>query len=147
MSSKDGKKLSQAELLEQLSEPVFNQSRDVPKDAIIHHSPEERWWRSDSPRGHDEDCPDGAPEYSGDPNLNQTAGSIGYGRREGPRNFMTASQTGSGTAAHFKNDPAHPASISGFSGHFPGRSASNVIGATYDRNLEESLAHTIALGK
>lgn len=147
MSSKDGKKLSQAEILEQLSEPTFNQRREVPKDAIIISSSEDRWWRSDSPRGHDDEFPDGPPAYAGDPTLNATAGSIGYGRREGPRNFMTTSQTGSGTAAHFKNDPSHPPAISGFSGHFPGRVGSNTIGATFDRNLDESLKHTVALGK
>ena len=39
------KKLTQAELLELLSPPPFNQKKCVPPDAVILTSPEERWWR------------------------------------------------------------------------------------------------------
>eukprot|EP00931_Biecheleriopsis_adriatica_P010603 TRINITY_DN11167_c0_g1_i1.p1 TRINITY_DN11167_c0_g1~~TRINITY_DN11167_c0_g1_i1.p1 ORF type:complete len:171 (-),score=34.42 TRINITY_DN11167_c0_g1_i1:45-488(-) len=147
MAADGKKKMTQAELLEILSPPPFNQRRTVPEDAVIEHSPESRWWRSDSPRLGDDPHADRAPEYQSDPTLSSTAGSIGYGKREGPGNFQTSSQTGSGSAAHFKNHPDAPPTISGFSGHYPGKDGQNCIGGTFDVQLKESLASTIALGK
>ncbi|CAK9060415.1 unnamed protein product [Durusdinium trenchii] len=139
-------KLTQAELLELLSPPPFNQKKCVPPDAVILTSPEERWWRSDSPRLPGDQFPD-VPPPKVDPTMSATTGSKGHGLRQGPILFQTTAQTGCGTAAHFKMEEGVPPVISGFSGHFPGKQGANVIGATFDKSYTESLSHTISLGK
>jgi hypothetical protein len=129
-------KLSQAELLEQLSEPVFNQSKAVPADAVVTNSPEERWWRSDSPRAGD--FPDNA---NGSGDLTGTQGVLGAGIRSGPGCYATSSQTGSGKASHFKEDPGAPATIAGFSGHIAGKHAGNIIGGTFEKSNQDAVEH------
>eukprot|EP00429_Kryptoperidinium_foliaceum_P071508 CAMPEP_0176050946 /NCGR_PEP_ID=MMETSP0120_2-20121206/25326_1 /TAXON_ID=160619 /ORGANISM="Kryptoperidinium foliaceum, Strain CCMP 1326" /LENGTH=148 /DNA_ID=CAMNT_0017384385 /DNA_START=84 /DNA_END=530 /DNA_ORIENTATION=+ len=130
-------KMTQAELLEQLSPPPFNQSKAVPKDATLVHSPEERWWRSDSPRG--DEFPDGAKPQTGA--FTGTQGALGTGQRSGPGKFVTMSQTGSGTAAHFKEDSDTPHTVPGYGGHIAGKIAGNVIGGTFQRSNEDAVEH------
>eukprot|EP00438_Fugacium_kawagutii_P024281 Skav232547 [mRNA] locus=scaffold7124:19874:25012:+ [translate_table: standard] len=166
--------VGQAELLELLSPPPFNQKKCVPPDAVILTSPEERWWRSDSPRLPGDSFPDVPPPK-------QSPGSPwtlpqGHGLRSGPILFQTTAQTGCGTAAHFKMEDTQGAGLGGVSswwqgGHFPGKQGANIIGATFDkclaletsgahhhhqqrhsgpgtsRSYTESVSHTISLGK
>mmetsp|Transcript_80187 Transcript_80187/g.201776 ORF Transcript_80187/g.201776 Transcript_80187/m.201776 type:complete len:152 (-) Transcript_80187:357-812(-) len=129
-------KMSQAELLEQLSPPPFNQSKAVPADATVTHSPEERWWRSDSPRGGE--FPEQGKEGGG---MSGTQGVLGAGLRSGPGCFVTASQTGSVTAAHFKDDQGAPATIPGYGGHIAGKHAGNIIGGTYEKSNQDAVEH------
>eukprot|EP00930_Biecheleria_cincta_P067095 TRINITY_DN5348_c0_g1_i1.p1 TRINITY_DN5348_c0_g1~~TRINITY_DN5348_c0_g1_i1.p1 ORF type:complete len:148 (-),score=16.35 TRINITY_DN5348_c0_g1_i1:333-776(-) len=147
MAKRDGKKVSQSEMLEILSPPPFNQRRTVPDDAIITYSPQKRWWRSDSPQRSNDAFADQAPRYQPDPTLSMTAGSLGFGKRNATAYFMTASQVGPGRAAHFENDPDTLPTISGFSAHYPGKAGGNIIGTTFNRSLTGALAHTRAVGK
>jgi len=131
------KKLSQEEMLARMSEEPFNQSKAVPANAVIEESPDGRWWRSDSPRA--EGHPDGA-NTGADPSLSATRGVLGAGMREGPGNYHTQYQTGSGTAAHFKEDEPSKL-ISGYSGHIPGKYAGNIIGGTFDKTNADAVEH------
>mmetsp|Transcript_7183 Transcript_7183/g.20191 ORF Transcript_7183/g.20191 Transcript_7183/m.20191 type:complete len:151 (+) Transcript_7183:94-546(+) len=135
----DGKpqKLDQAEMLARLSEEPFNQKKCVPPDAKVQVSPEERWWRSDSPRAGEH--PD-VPAEGENPALSATRGVLGAGSREGPGNFQTQYQTGSGTAAHYKEENAGR-TISGYSGHIAGKYAGNVIGGTFDKSNADANEH------
>merc|ERR1712107_628890 len=100
-----------------------------------HHA---RWWRSDSPR-RPGDPPDCAPPLV-DPSMSATRGVLGQGARTGPGCFQTQSQTGTGTAAHFKNEGV-PNTISGYSGHIAGKVAGNCVGGTYDKANEDAIEH------
>eukprot|EP00933_Yihiella_yeosuensis_P076520 TRINITY_DN86328_c0_g1_i1.p1 TRINITY_DN86328_c0_g1~~TRINITY_DN86328_c0_g1_i1.p1 ORF type:complete len:157 (+),score=42.08 TRINITY_DN86328_c0_g1_i1:85-555(+) len=138
----DGKKLTQAELLQLLSPPPFNQSKAVPADAVVEATPDLRWWRTDSPRGSGD--PDGQfpdlPAQHPSIALSATRGVLGDGKRSGPGNFFTSNQTGSGTAAHF-SETCDSKTISGFSGHIPGKVAGNCVGGTYDSANKEATEH------
>mmetsp|Transcript_102047 Transcript_102047/g.284069 ORF Transcript_102047/g.284069 Transcript_102047/m.284069 type:complete len:141 (-) Transcript_102047:143-565(-) len=122
----DGKpqKLTQEEMLSRLSEEPFNQKKCVPPDAKVQVSPEERWWRSDSPR---------AGEHPDVPTQETVRGA-------GTAGFQTQYQTGSGTAAHYKEEMA-PKMISGYSGHIAGKYAGNVIGGTFDKSNADAVEH------
>lgn len=128
----DGKKLTQAEMLQRLSPPPFNQKKCVPENATIELSPADRWHRSDSPRGEHDDHPD-VPPPKPDPNMSETRGVLGYGQRSGPACFQTLHQTGPGVASHFKVPSDAPAMVSGFSGHIAGKVAGNCIGGTFEK--------------
>mmetsp|Transcript_76401 Transcript_76401/g.247404 ORF Transcript_76401/g.247404 Transcript_76401/m.247404 type:complete len:148 (+) Transcript_76401:91-534(+) len=130
-------KLTQEEMLKRLNEEPFNQSKAVPADAVIEHSPEARWWRSDSPRAGEH--PDLPPQHA-DPRLSATSGVLGTGQRDGPGNFHTQYQTGSGTAAHYKEESATK-TISGYSGHIAGKYAGNVIGGTFNKSNDDAVKH------
>jgi len=132
-------KLTQSEMVDHLSPAPFDQRNIVPKDATIKTSPDSRWWRSDSPDregGH----PD-VPLDTVDPSKSATRGVLGTGRRDGPGNFQSQYQTGSGTAAHFKPEEGHPRAISGYSGHIAGKYAGNVIGGTFDKSYADAEEH------
>mmetsp|Transcript_51499 Transcript_51499/g.105803 ORF Transcript_51499/g.105803 Transcript_51499/m.105803 type:complete len:159 (+) Transcript_51499:81-557(+) len=130
-------KMTQAEMLIKLSPAPFNQSKAVPPDAEVQHSPGERWWRSDSPDR--EGCPDGVTKNQS-LNESMTRGVLGHGQRTGPGNFQTSSSLGSGTAAHFVEEEAPP-TISGYGGHVAGKNAGNCIGGTYSKANEEAIEH------
>merc|ERR550525_608831 len=125
-------------MMTRLSEEPFNQKKCVPPDAKIEVSPEERWWRSDSPRAGEH--PD-VPPQEDNPAFSQTRGVLGGGHREGPGNFQTQYQTGSGTAAHFKEEEGGNKTISGYSGHIAGKYAGNVIGGTFDKANADATEH------
>merc|ERR1719160_2479244 len=113
----------------------------VPENAKIVKSPEHRWWRSDSPVREGE-----MPEHPGHPPNNysegaDTRGALGQGKRTGPVCYQSSYQTGSGTAAHFKNDAADVPFVSGYSGHIPGKYAGNVIGGTFIADKKEAEEH------
>mmetsp|Transcript_118329 Transcript_118329/g.205540 ORF Transcript_118329/g.205540 Transcript_118329/m.205540 type:complete len:162 (+) Transcript_118329:53-538(+) len=131
-------KLTQAEMLERMSPAPFDQRNIVPKHATVKKSPDGRWWRSDSP------VRDGEPEdrVSQDEDFEKkdTRGVLGFGQRTGPSCFQSQYQTGSGTAAHFKNEGAPP-TISGYSGHIPGKYAGNVVGGTYTKTNSDAQDH------
>mmetsp|Transcript_52988 Transcript_52988/g.134425 ORF Transcript_52988/g.134425 Transcript_52988/m.134425 type:complete len:151 (+) Transcript_52988:85-537(+) len=130
------KKMTQAELVEQMSPPPFNQSKNVPKDAVISHSPEERWWRSDSPRsGEHPDLPKATP------GLSATSGVLGAGLRQGPGTFHTCASTGPNSAAHFKEEEGAPRTIPGYGGHIAGKVAGNCIGSTYEKGNQDGVEH------
>jgi len=130
-------KMTQAELLAQLSPPPFNQSKAVPADAVVTNSPEERWWRSDSPRaGEFADQPAGTASA-----MTGTKGVLGAGNRSGPGCYATSTQTGSGTAAHFKEEQGAPGSIAGYGGHIAGKHAGNIIGGTYEKANQDAVEH------
>merc|ERR1719229_1093515 len=116
--------------MDRLNPEPFNMRTSVPENATIKRSPPERWWRSDSP-DRDGSHPD-LPKAAADPALSATRGVLGGGRRSGPILFQTQSQTGTGTASHFKMDPEAPSKISGYSGHIAGKQAGNCIGGTFD---------------
>eukprot|EP00928_Gymnodinium_smaydae_P074852 TRINITY_DN57870_c0_g1_i1.p1 TRINITY_DN57870_c0_g1~~TRINITY_DN57870_c0_g1_i1.p1 ORF type:complete len:206 (-),score=14.96 TRINITY_DN57870_c0_g1_i1:323-940(-) len=128
-------KLSQAELLMRLSPVPFDMRNVVPANAKTMTPPEGRWWRSDSP-GREKDRPRDALDIS----MSQTRGVLGFGLRRGPGCFQTSYAAGSGSAAHFQ-DVQYPKSISGYSGHIAGKLAGNVVGGTYNKSLEDSIAH------
>mmetsp|Transcript_13550 Transcript_13550/g.21550 ORF Transcript_13550/g.21550 Transcript_13550/m.21550 type:complete len:155 (+) Transcript_13550:64-528(+) len=132
-------KMSQGELLEALCEAPFNQRKCVPHDAIIENSPQERWWRSDSPRAGDDQYPD-APIPPNKSALSGTRGVLGAGQRTGPGLYVSSSQTGSGSAAHFKEEGLMQ-NISGYSGHIPGKYAGNCVGTTFDRSSTDAKEH------
>mmetsp|Transcript_38792 Transcript_38792/g.70763 ORF Transcript_38792/g.70763 Transcript_38792/m.70763 type:complete len:159 (+) Transcript_38792:97-573(+) len=138
MSDQPAQKLTQAEMLERMSPPVFDQRNIVPHNADIKKSPDSRWWRSDSPV-RDGEPPDGVREGD-DMGKKETRGVMGFGQRSGPSCFQSQYQTGSGTAAHFKNEGAPP-TISGYSGHIPGKYAGNVVGGTYTKTNSDAQDH------
>ena len=114
MGGEKAPKLTQEQMLERLSEEIFDQSTSVPRHAVVEESHPERWWRSDSPRnGDNPDVPRAGSRGSG--GFSATNGVLGTGKREGPGGFATQYQTGSGTAAHFKEE-SQPKMIPGYSG-------------------------------
>eukprot|EP00449_Zooxanthella_nutricula_P028856 CAMPEP_0198539652 /NCGR_PEP_ID=MMETSP1462-20131121/49868_1 /TAXON_ID=1333877 /ORGANISM="Brandtodinium nutriculum, Strain RCC3387" /LENGTH=149 /DNA_ID=CAMNT_0044269711 /DNA_START=72 /DNA_END=521 /DNA_ORIENTATION=+ len=130
-------KLTQAELLEKLSEPPFNQSKAVPENAEVTKSNPATWWRSDSPRG------DADPDLQAAANpLSVTSGVLGEGNRTGPGTFASSASCGPNTAAHFQN-PAGAGTriISGYSGHIAGKYAGNCIGGTFEKSNEDAVEH------
>mmetsp|Transcript_44962 Transcript_44962/g.96937 ORF Transcript_44962/g.96937 Transcript_44962/m.96937 type:complete len:156 (+) Transcript_44962:252-719(+) len=137
MASTQRPKMTQAELLEQLSPPPFNQRKAVPPEAVLEYSPEERWWRSDSPRA--DPYPDVPPESGS--GLSATQGVLGAGLRSGPGNFVTTGQTGPISAAHVKEDGTAPRTIPGYGGHIAGKIAGNCIGTTYEKSNQDAIEH------
>merc|ERR1719473_1999337 len=94
------RKLNQAEMLEKMSPAPFDQRRRVPEGAQKNKSPENRWWRTDSPRGDDDDPEDCAlREVDKNP---PTRGVLGHGKRSGPGCFQTQHQVGVGSHAAFR---------------------------------------------
>jgi hypothetical protein len=142
------KKKSQAELLELLSEPPFNQRRSVPPDAVVTRSRPETWWRSDSPRGvpdpeaeareeewmktYREEKEPEAAELQGVPKN----GVFSWRKRPEYKSvyqvgFCPATQAavnGSGT-------------VSGYSGFIPGKYAGGSLGCTYSAASIEAENH------
>jgi len=136
MSSKTGEKISQADMLQRMSPPPFDQRNVVPKEAKIVKSPADRWWRSDSPlRGQEKDF---SVDTAKAPSPN-TQGVFGWGKRG---KFESQYQTGSGTAHHFKVDgESLPPTISGYSGFIPGKYAGNVVGGTFNQSNYDAENH------
>jgi len=125
-----------------LSPQPFNMRNVVPENAIIEESTEKRWWRSDSPRaGYDEFAD--IPKDPVDISKSATRGVLGTGRRDGPICYQTSYQTGSGTAAHFKDVDA-PATISGYSGFIAGKYAGNIVGGTFNKTNEDAETHLLS---
>merc|ERR1712107_964232 len=131
MSSKP----TQEEILLKLSPPPFNQSKAVPKDAV--HEMQPKWNRSESPGA---ETRNPVPEHN--TALSQTAGVLGHGSRTGPGKFLTQNQTGSGTAAHFQDEPENaPATVPGYGGHIAGKNAGNTFGGTYETANQHAKEH------
>jgi len=130
-------KLSQEELLVLLNPPPFRQEKRVPPGSKIVTSCEHRWWRSDSPDR--EGCPD-VPRDPVDVRKSGTRGVLGYGNRQGPGCYQSQYQTGSGTAAHFK-DESHIKNTPGYSGFIAGKYAGNIVGGTYMKSNEDASSH------
>mmetsp|Transcript_105041 Transcript_105041/g.226578 ORF Transcript_105041/g.226578 Transcript_105041/m.226578 type:complete len:193 (+) Transcript_105041:3-581(+) len=141
MPAASAKGLSQEELLVKLCEPPFNQSKAVPKDAVIEHTPEARWWRSDSPREMGDDHEEDHTAGHVDSNMSMTAGVLGHGKRSGPTCYMTAMGAGPNKAAHFVEDPRAPVTIAGYGGHIAGKVAGNCIGGTYEKAYLDAQEH------
>eukprot|EP00427_Karlodinium_veneficum_P018295 CAMPEP_0169130634 /NCGR_PEP_ID=MMETSP1015-20121227/37805_1 /TAXON_ID=342587 /ORGANISM="Karlodinium micrum, Strain CCMP2283" /LENGTH=159 /DNA_ID=CAMNT_0009194815 /DNA_START=42 /DNA_END=521 /DNA_ORIENTATION=+ len=129
---------TQAEMLERLCPPSFDARVRVPLNAKVIASPEERWWRSDSPVRANEPA-DGVRTFY-DPSNGQTRGVLGHGLRTGPSCYQSQYQTGTGTAAHFRNEDVPP-TISGYSGHIAGKYAGNIVGGTYAKSNEDAKEH------
>eukprot|EP00928_Gymnodinium_smaydae_P074281 TRINITY_DN57349_c0_g1_i1.p2 TRINITY_DN57349_c0_g1~~TRINITY_DN57349_c0_g1_i1.p2 ORF type:complete len:154 (-),score=41.88 TRINITY_DN57349_c0_g1_i1:119-580(-) len=136
-SGAPGKKLSQAELLQALSPTPFDMRNVVPKDAVVEQSGENRWWRSSSP---DREGKPDEPRDAVNVSASATRGVMGTGQREGPGCYTTSYRSGSGTAAHFK-DEAAPPTISGYSGYIPGKIPGNCVGGTFNKSNEDANEH------
>eukprot|EP00927_Polykrikos_kofoidii_P071469 TRINITY_DN67730_c0_g1_i1.p1 TRINITY_DN67730_c0_g1~~TRINITY_DN67730_c0_g1_i1.p1 ORF type:complete len:181 (+),score=33.22 TRINITY_DN67730_c0_g1_i1:71-544(+) len=134
-----GAKLTQEELLDRLSEKPFDMRNVVPGNAVVESSPEQRWWRSDSPERDGSGNAD-VPRDPADLSKSQTRGVLGFGERSGPGCYQTSYQTGSGTAAQVR-DGDDPKTIAGYSGFVPGKYAGNVIGGTFNKSNEDAQEH------
>jgi hypothetical protein len=132
------KKKTQAELLELLSEPPFNQRNTVPPDATIINSQPETWWRTDSPRGVPDDEAEAQerqwmstykePEPEG-PELDGIPKTGVFSWRKRPE-YKSCYQVGYGPATRTAVNGT--GTISGYSGFIPGKYAGGSLGCTFN---------------
>jgi len=138
------KKKSQAELLELLSEPPFDQRRSVPPNAQVTYSRPETWWRTDSPRGVPDADQDAREEQwmktyreEVEPEAEDLQGVPKTGvfswrkRPEYKSNYQV------GFAPATKSAVNGAGSVSGYSGFIPGKYAGGSLGCTFNAaNIE-----------
>jgi len=133
--------LTAGELLLRLSPPAFDMRHTIPKGATIEKTPPERWWRSNSPvvdRDDPPDHPQPASQVLENGSLSSTRGVLGFGRRTGACRYQSQYQVGSAPSAQFRLHAEQPKTVSGYSGHIPGKYAGNVIGGTYNKTLVDA---------
>ncbi|KAF4667875.1 hypothetical protein FOZ61_007618 [Perkinsus olseni] len=148
MSPSAAKTTTYDDLLEERSPPKFDQRYRVPQNAKIVYSPEDRWWRTNSPRARGRYDDNGSTGKSSPAQVereeptSQRRGVFDWNRNEETNTYYQITYTSISKPPEGASDEAKPTRcIAGYSGFIPGKYSGNTIGTAFTQSKIDADAH------